>query len=268
MPSQVGGGDSGYGGNQTAAKPRGQQTQTLRAVTVKQLVQNISATDDDSFTVDGIELSNVTVVGKITKVQNTATHMSLNVHDGTGEVEIMQWNSSDDVDYSAGNRGELQRNVYVRVYGHVRSFEKKKNIHAYKIRVIQDFNEVTYHFLQVIFQHLHLTKGSSGGGVMGQVGLPAQQGMGMYGEAGGFGGGGGGGAPSGAAAPTSAPPPTSYQGDSGMEPCQDAVYRILKSNEFGENGVHTDEICRRLQGRFTRSQIMQAIDFLQNEAHC
>lgn len=38
------------------------------------------------------------------------------------------------------------------------------SLSAFNMRAITNFNEVTYHFLRAIFEHLHLTKGGAGGG--------------------------------------------------------------------------------------------------------
>jgi hypothetical protein len=38
------------------------------------------------------------------------------------------------------------------------------SLSAFNMRAITNFNEVTYHFLRAIFEHLHVTKGGAGGG--------------------------------------------------------------------------------------------------------
>ncbi len=48
---------------------------------------------------------------------------------------------------------------YVRVIGTLREYEGKKHIFVFKIAAIQDWNEVTHHFLEVIAVHLRHTKG-------------------------------------------------------------------------------------------------------------
>lgn len=42
---------------------------------------------------------------------------------------------------------------------------------AFNMRAITNFNEVTYHFLRAIFEHLHLTKGQAGAAAAAQVGV-------------------------------------------------------------------------------------------------
>jgi hypothetical protein len=47
----------------------------------------------------------------------------------------------------------------VRVIGHLRSFMSKRNVMAFRIIPITDFNELTMHFLEVIHAHLYNTRG-------------------------------------------------------------------------------------------------------------
>lgn len=91
----------------------------------------------------------------------------------------------------AQRRADWRVGVYVRVHGHLRSFENKKSMVVFSLKVIIDFNEVqqcsdrlqlycqyrhthdsavllqvSFHFLQCIFQHVHLTRGQSQSGGM------------------------------------------------------------------------------------------------------
>ena len=49
--------------------------------------------------------------------------------------------------------------TYVRVYGHLRQWQKSLNVVAFRIKPIEAFDEVTYHNLEVIRVHLHNTRG-------------------------------------------------------------------------------------------------------------
>ena len=48
----------------------------------------------------------------------------------------------------------------VRVVGQLRVFNHTRSIVAFTIQPIKDFNEYTYHFIEVVHTHLHLTKGA------------------------------------------------------------------------------------------------------------
>lgn len=49
--------------------------------------------------------------------------------------------------------------MYVRVVGHLRSFNKQRNMMAFHVRPVEDFNEVSHHLSEVIYTHLAVTKG-------------------------------------------------------------------------------------------------------------
>lgn len=89
-------------------------------------------------------------------------------------------------------------NTYVRVCGNMRSLDQKRSMMAFRIKVIRDFNEVTYHNLQCIFQHLHLTRGAAPPGSGPQAasvpGFGGRPGGAAAAGAGGFGGAPAGGA--------------------------------------------------------------------------
>jgi hypothetical protein len=63
-----------------------------------------------------------------------------------------------------------------------------------------------------------------------------------------------------------APPPAAAAG--GADPCATAVLQFVSNPNVGDQGVHVNEICGALAAqRFTRDQVVGALQFLQNEAH-
>ena len=61
--------------------------------------------------------------------------------------------------------------VYIRVIGNVKVFNEKRQVTAFNVRPIDDFNEVTHHAMESIYCHLKATKGaaSAGAGGMGST---------------------------------------------------------------------------------------------------
>ena len=54
----------------------------------------------------------------------------------------------------------MRENTYVRIFGHVRSFNNKRSVVAFKILPILDANEITNHLLECINAHVCQTKGA------------------------------------------------------------------------------------------------------------
>ena len=52
----------------------------------------------------------------------------------------------------------MRENTYVRVFGHVRAFNGKRSITAFRLQPIFDMNELTTHLLEVVHSHLSLNK--------------------------------------------------------------------------------------------------------------
>ncbi|BDA40890.1 probable replication protein A 32 kDa subunit B [Coccomyxa sp. Obi] len=187
--SQFGGG--GFIGSQNdgdarspAPKSIATRKEGLRAVTIKQLVDANKAehhNDVNSF-------HNVTCVGKITTVRESNNIVDMTIFDGSGTY-VVHFYSSDVDDAMAQRIAEWRPGVYVRVYGNVSDFDDNWRIQAYNIRTITDFNEVTYHNLQAIFQHAHIAKGFPGSGAAqaqpaaGGAPMAQQQGMAGFGGA-------------------------------------------------------------------------------------
>eukprot|EP00884_Botryococcus_braunii_P013572 jgi/Botrbrau1/22215/Bobra.168_1s0046.1 len=229
------------GGTQSLKGNKSMKAQTLRALTVKQLVQATqNASADDTIRIDNEEITNVTIVGKIVGVQDTSTSVDFQVNDGTGIVEVKHWRDAED-EANLG-RADWQPGVYIRVHGHIRYFDGKRSIVGFNIRVIQDFNEVTYHFLQCIFQHADLARRNGGAAPSGALG----------------GGGGmaqpqlGGAAASAAGGPTRGAP-------------ADVMELLEISETGGQSDLHIQQIISKLSHKYNEKQVRQAVEYLNDE---
>jgi len=219
-----------------------------------------SGSDDDSFKIDGVDVATVTVVAKIISIQDTSTKLNLVVDDNTARIDATSW-KDDGVDVAMGI--DWQVGSYVRIYGTLRTFEKKKSINAHSIRAIRDYNEITYHNLKCIFEHLHLTKGMPPAGPQAGAGA-APSPMGAYGAKaaapqGGYGG-------SYSTAPTM---PVASAAPAGAS-LHDQILQIYRSTPHGDDGVAIDTVLQGLRQRgvsCSMQQLMEAVELLSNEGH-
>ena len=93
----------------------------------------------------------LTLLGKIVEANDSSTSQQYTIDDGTGTVVVKKWVDADDAEGAA----DLAVGQYVRVYGHLRVFQGARNVIAFNMRPVTDFNEITYHFLEVVYCNSH-----------------------------------------------------------------------------------------------------------------
>ncbi|XP_072102638.1 replication protein A 32 kDa subunit [Mobula birostris] len=151
-----GGFGSPVGGSQSDRKTRS-RTQQIVPCTVSQLMS--ASQTEDIFRIGEVELSQVTVVGIIKDSEKAPTNILYKLDDMTGPpMDVRQWVDTDE----AGSENiVVPPGTYVKVAGHLRSFQNKKSLVAFKIMPLEDMNELTSHMLEVVQAHLLLNKPQS-----------------------------------------------------------------------------------------------------------
>lgn len=254
MP-QEGGGSAKKGGYQS-------QDPSTRRVSVKML--HDATVSANTLIVDGKEIANVgrdhhltlnfglpssslfsplpqvALVGKVVSIARENLTTNLVLDDTTGRITVKVYADSDNDDTLEAQRmAELRAGIIVRVFGHLAGNEGDRYVTAFGARPVTDFNEVTYHLAQIIFQHKHLTKGGA--------------------ELAGAGGAAYGGAPAAAAAPAAA------GFDNGnLTAIQAEVKAAFAAPDAmsGEAGLTAADVMARTGGRFTAAQVREAITHL------
>ncbi|CAM1511515.1 Fc.00g090280.m01.CDS01 [Cosmosporella sp. VM-42] len=165
-----GGDDSGgffAGGSQQGSQGGGgksYQDESLRPVTIKQILDAEEAYAGADFRIDGSTVTQITFVGQIRSVNPQPTNITLKIDDGTGQIEVKKWI---DVDKQDEADPGFELDSHVRVWGRLKSFSNKRHVGAHVIRPVQDFNEVNYHMLEATYVHLFFTRGALGQGGAG-----------------------------------------------------------------------------------------------------
>ncbi|XP_063810629.1 replication protein A 32 kDa subunit isoform X2 [Pseudophryne corroboree] len=247
--SGMGGG--GYtqspGGFGSPAPTQGEKKSRSRAqqivpCTVSQL---LSATQNDElFRIGEVELSQVTIVGIVRHAEKAPTNILYKVDDMTAApMDIRQWV---DTDEASCENVVVPPGSYVKVSGHLRSFQNKKSVVAFKIAPLEDMNEFVSHMLEVVQAHMSLNAQSPpvsvGGGSSMVLSTPGRLGN----TGGSFTGG------------------NDIQ-TNGLTPHQSQILNLIKSCK-GNEGMGADELKARLHG-MNANTIKQALDFLSNEGH-
>ncbi|KAK0641640.1 putative replication factor-a protein [Cercophora newfieldiana] len=175
------GGDDGggftMGGTQQGSQGGGSKfaDDSLRPVTIKQLIESEESYPGGPLAIDGVPVTQVTLIGQVREIKEQTTNVTYRVDDGTGIVDVKKWIDAERSD--GGANTTFQLDTYVRVFGRLTAFNGKKHVGAHFIRAIEDFNEVNYHLLDATYVHLYLTKGAPGAGGGGGGGDAGGDGM-------------------------------------------------------------------------------------------
>jgi len=226
-----------------------QRSQSLLPVTGAIMHKAEYNTTDDVFRYEGVDLHQVTFVGIIKEIQEAATNISYRIDDGTSEfVSVKKWIDTDDHSNDQA-RSQCREDTYVRVLGHMKSFNEGqvRSVIAFLITPIRDFNEITFHMLEVIYSSMMIKRINGGG--MKQIGGNMMQtpnrkantgaGMEQYNNSGGM--------------------------ETGLTGTNKMVYNHILACQ-NETGISIQELQNKVR-QFNGNQIRTALEWLSNEGH-
>ncbi|KFQ20182.1 Replication protein A 32 kDa subunit, partial [Merops nubicus] len=181
----------------------------------------------------------VTIVGIIRHAEKAPTNILYKVDDMTAApMDVRQWV---DTDEAGGENVVVPPGTYVKVAGHLRSFQNKKSLVAFKIMPLENMNEFTTHILEIVNAHMILRNN-----LMSASRAPQSfSSMGM-GDVGGYTGAGN--------LPVN-----------GLTAHQSQVLNLIKNCPVPE-GMSLQELKVQLHN-MSMSTIKQAVEFLSSEGH-
>jgi replication factor A2 len=161
--SQFGGGfeapSSQSGFNAGGTKRR---EQSVRPVTIRQLSQATQANPEVAFSIDGQELSLITVLARVIAVTEVVTHVTLKIHDHTSGMEVRMYQQQDGVDVATRRVGTAAaEGAWVRLVGLLKTFSGRRHLVAHSITPVTDYNEIVMHLYHAMATHLYMVRGPS-----------------------------------------------------------------------------------------------------------
>uniref|UniRef100_A0A8C5UL35 Replication factor A protein 2 n=1 Tax=Malurus cyaneus samueli TaxID=2593467 RepID=A0A8C5UL35_9PASS len=231
--------DGGYGSmggagpRAATCSPRARsRSQNIVPCTVSQL---LAAEQVDETFSDG----SVTVVGIVRHAEKAPTNILYKVDDMTAApMDVRQWV---DTDEAGGENVVVPPGTYVKVAGHLRSFQNKKSLVAFRIIPLENMNEFTTHILEIVNAHMILRKNL----MSASKGPQSFSSTGMS-NMGGYGGG------------VSLPM-------NGLTAHQSQVLNLIKNCHLSE-GLSLQDLKQQLHN-MSMSTIKQAVEFLSSEGH-
>lgn len=220
------------------------RAQTLLPVTAAMIDKAEYNVTEDMFRFNGADIHQVTFVGVIREVQETATNISYKIDDMTGNrISVKKWIDNDDP-LEQSKRSECREDTYVRVVGSMKSFNdgQIRSVMAFSMVPVTDFNEITFHFIDVIHAQLTLKKTFASDG--GDRGACGGGGGGMQGMSDPFGGG---------------------MNDAGLEGPNKVVFNFISACT-AEQGISIQELKNRNRN-MSEQQLRNCLEWLSNEGH-
>jgi len=163
MPNSGGGGFMSPGSDSQGGEKKKNRSQTLLPVTAAIINKAEYNATEDVFNFDGTDIHQITFVGIIRDIVETATNISYKIDDMTGEfILVKKWIDADDP-IEQSRRSDCRENTYVRVVGNMKSFNngQVRSVLAFSMAPVKDFNEISFHLLDVIYAHLDLKKSAA-----------------------------------------------------------------------------------------------------------
>ncbi|XP_062085550.1 replication protein A 32 kDa subunit A-like isoform X2 [Humulus lupulus] len=139
---------------------KGRDSHGLIPVTVKQISEAHHSGDEKSnFVINGVEAANVTLVGMVSDKTERNTDVSLFLDDGTGRIKCRRWVNEN---FDAREMEGLEDGMYVRVNGHLKILQGTRQLVAFSVRPVSNFDEISFHFIECIHNYLQSSKSQPG----------------------------------------------------------------------------------------------------------
>lgn len=135
---------------------------TLQGVTIKQIIGAGTEGGDDKFVINGQHTQQVTLVARIKKAEVQVTMISLLLDDCTGLISGSHMLPADEEmatnEFAVQKRARIKDGAWVRVTGTIQVMDGERRLSIYRIRPVDDANEIMYHRLDAVKTFLAQTR--------------------------------------------------------------------------------------------------------------
>ncbi|KAL5054022.1 hypothetical protein RYX36_034704, partial [Vicia faba] len=161
------------------------------------------------------------------------TDVNFVLDDGTGRIKCRRWVNES---FDTKEMEEVLDGMYFRVYGNLKRFQGVKQLGAFSVRPVTNFDEILFHFIDCIHNHLRTKVKLEG---TPSTYPPTNLSMNTPVKS----------ALNGSQAPSN-PEHTQYSTD-GLKDCDKLVINYLQqhSNMLDERGIHVEELAKEFHGR-------------------
>lgn len=150
------GGDGDAAGDKSSDKKRVGDKASLIPLSVKQVLQAAAEESDSSIHLEGAEIHTVKLMGSLHATQVSSTNVVFMLSDGHHSIECKQY-----IDRESGSEqikvASMKEGAMIRVIGSPRDYDGKRHLLVFECSEVEDFNELTHHMLDVVYNHLQRT---------------------------------------------------------------------------------------------------------------
>mmetsp|Transcript_13921 Transcript_13921/g.39086 ORF Transcript_13921/g.39086 Transcript_13921/m.39086 type:complete len:273 (+) Transcript_13921:143-961(+) len=236
--------DNNYGGGSQSSpskQRRNYDEQTLIPITISMAFKarsDPSGGDDTLVLEDGRPLHSAKIIAAVRHVDIQSTNILFTLEDGTGAMDVKQWlDDNDPEEIQSLKQQNAKDHIYVKVIGQIKDYDGKKQLVANSVHRLSSGNELTHHFLEVIYSAEKFKQADS------IVSAPISNGM-AFGN-------------------NNLMQPKIEGGPEGSG-IKDRVLRFLRENDEGEMGVSIDSCIEQMKD-IAESDIREAAENLSEE---
>eukprot|EP01128_Nolandella_sp_AFSM9_P008599 TRINITY_DN5286_c0_g1_i1.p1 TRINITY_DN5286_c0_g1~~TRINITY_DN5286_c0_g1_i1.p1 ORF type:complete len:267 (+),score=58.78 TRINITY_DN5286_c0_g1_i1:142-942(+) len=152
---------AGFYQNDQASQKAPKAKSRLMSMTMKQFLEsNQPNPEEEAFVINNHTVTQGAFLGQVLSVENSSTSLIFQIDDGTATARVRIWVEHDVTSYAKNRSVEWGPGVYVSFFGDLKAYSGMRTIVTTKLTKLTDFNEISYHFLDVIHTHLLLTRGA------------------------------------------------------------------------------------------------------------
>ncbi|CAG8776772.1 1784_t:CDS:2, partial [Cetraspora pellucida] len=128
-----------------------------------QLLNAVTQHSDSDDHIDGHKIDIVCIIGSIRDLNVSSQNViDYKIDDGTGFIDAKLWFDSEEKKESSATY-KIGVDSYVSAYGTLRNFKGKRSLNCipYGLRLVEDYNEISSHLCEVVYEHLSLIRSDS-----------------------------------------------------------------------------------------------------------
>ena len=126
-------------------------------VTLK-LFMEAKVDSEDNFNVDGQEINDIILVGRVYEKDDQPTRTSFVLNDNTGSMKVTFYKGGSILPKYL-EEFKFEEGCYVKIFGQAKNFKEVRQIIGVHLERLEDFNYITNHLLQVFISSCVRKKG-------------------------------------------------------------------------------------------------------------